>query len=202
MADSKTDIINLAATYISEARAIDPETDTGETPRTLNFLYDHARKKVLRAHTWGCAKVDVQISSDSTAPLFKWARAYTLPVEWVRNVSISETDIDFIECPRYEIKGRKLLTDEASPLNLTYIQDLTNVGDMDDMLIEGIARRLAADACLARTDWLPLLDFLEQKYEVYIEEAKFTDTMERRRALPDGYVHSGWDTAHFGGGSP
>ena len=200
MADSKTDVINLAATYMSEARSIDPETDTGETARTLNFLYDSSRKQVLRSHTWASAKVDIQISADSVAPLFKWARAFTLPVDWVRNVSISETDIDFIQCPRYEIKGRKLLTDEAAPLNLTYITDLTDVGDMDDMLIEGIARRLAADGCLARTDWLPLLDFLENKYTTFIEEAKFTDSMERRRALPDPYVHSGWDQVHFGGG--
>lgn len=202
MAEVKTDIINLAATYMSEARSIDPETDTGETARTLNFLYDNSRRQVLRAHTWSCAKEDVSISADGTAPLFKWSYAYTLPVDYIRAVSINETDIDFIDCPRYEIKGRKLLTNEAAPLYLTYIKDLEEVGTMDEMLVQSIALRLAADACVNRTDWLPLYDSLISRYETYVEEAKFTDSMEKRRPLPDPYVQSGWDTAHYGGGTP
>jgi hypothetical protein len=197
---SKTDIINLAATYISEARSIDPETDTGETPRTLNFLYDFTRKKVLRAHKWGSAKEDVQISADATAPIFKWARAFTLPVDFVRMVSIQEVDVDAINPPRYEIKGRKILTNEAAPLNVTYIKDLEAVGDMDDMLIDSIALRLAADAVMKTTDSIPMADFLEGKYVAMVEEAKFTDSMEQRRPLEDRYSQSSWDHAHFGGG--
>lgn len=196
---SRTDIINLAAVYISEARSIDPSTDTSETARTLDFLYDFSRKEVLRAHTWGCAKEDVQISADSTAPSFKWSRAFTLPVDFVRMVSIQEVDIDFINPPRFEIKGRKILTNEAAPLKVTYVKDLEEVGDMDDMLIKAIALKLASEGCLARTDSIPMADFILNRYNTFVEEAKFTDTMERRRALNDAHVNSSWDTSHFGG---
>ncbi len=198
---SRTDIINLAAVYISEARSIDPSTDTSETARTLDFLYDFSRKEVLRAHTWGCAKEDVLINADGTAPTFKWARAYTLPVDFVRMVSIQEVDIDAINPPRYEIKGRKILTSEAAPLKVTYIKDLETVGDMDDMLIKSIALKLAAEACLSRTDSIPMAEFILNRYNTFVEEAKFTDTMERRRALDAPHLQSDWDNSHFGGGA-
>jgi len=196
---SETDIKNLAAVYISESRSIDHSTDTSETARLLEFLYDFSRREVLRAHTWGCAKEDVQLSADATAPSFKWSRAFTLPVDFVRMVSIQEVDIDFINPPRFEIKGRKILTNEAAPLKVTYVKDLEEVGDMDDMLIKAIALKLAAEACLSRTDSIPMAEFILNRYNTFVEEAKFTDTMERRRALNDPHVDSAWDTSHYGG---
>lgn len=199
MASSKTDILNTAATYISEGRVIDYETDTGETARTLNFMYDQARRKTLRSAKWGPARTYVTISADSTAPAFKWSYAYTLPVDYLRLVAIQETDVDSIKCPRFEKVGRKLYTNEAAPLKVIYIKDLEEVGDMDDLLIDAIALRVAADTAYSRTDSMPLAEMLDQKWRAVISQAKTTDTQEQRRALVDPYYHSQWDSAHFGG---
>lgn len=201
MASSKTDILNIAATYISEGRVIDYDTDTGETARVLNFMYDQGRLKTLREAKWQCAREYVTISANSQAPAFKWTYSYTLPTDYVRMVSISDIDPDYVKRPMYEKVGRNIYTDEAAPLKLIYIKDLEEVGDMDELLVDAIALRIAADTAYNITDSLPLAQTLEDKWMAAISQAKTTDSQEQRRSLVDRYRYSNWDSAHFGGGN-
>lgn len=196
---SRTDLINIAAVRLGEARIIDPETDTGETARILNFQYEFSRQDVLHSHTWGSAKEFTTISSDSSDPIFKWGQSYNLPNDYLRAVSLNDVDIDDVWAPRHERVGRKLYADVASPLSLIYIKDLTEVGSMDPMLRQAIALKTAVDSCVARTDWLPLKDSIMAEYEVVLQQARTIDSMENRKPLQNRHRGSAWDAAHFGG---
>ena len=199
MAVTKTDIVNLAATHLGERRYTDPFTDTSPTAELLSFRYDFSRKEVLRSHTWGCAKKDVSLSADATAPEHTWGKRFLVPQESLRLVNIGNADLDDLHYKEYELKGQYIHTDLAAPLKVTYIKDEEDTSVFDALLVESIALHLAASCCMAITDDKGLSQGLFSLYERKVEEAKFTDSLQRRRPVDNMYASSVWDSIHYGG---
>lgn len=199
MAVTKTDIVNLASTHLGEKRYTDPFTDTSPTAELLSFRYDFSRKEVLRSHTWGCAKKDVSLSEDATAPEHTWSKRFLVPQESLRLVNIANTDLNDLHYKEYELKGQYIHTDLAAPLKITYIRDEDDTSLFDSMLTESIALHLAASCSIAITDDKGLSQGLFNLYDKKVEEAKFTDSLQRRRPVDNMYTYSAWDSLHQGG---
>ena len=199
MATTKNDIVNLAATHLGERRFTDAFTDTSPTAELLSFRYDFSRKEVLRSHTWGAAKEDIILSADATAPVHTWSRSFTVPQDSLRLVNIGNTDLDDLHYREYELKGQKIHTDLAAPLKITYIKDVTDTSMFDAQLVESIALHLASTCAMAITDDRGLAEGLFNLYERKVEEAKFTDSLQRRRPVDNQYASSTWDSLRFGG---
>jgi len=199
MAVTKTDIVNLASTHLGERRYTDPFTDTSPTAELLSFRYDFSRKEVLRSHTWGCAKKDVSLSEDATAPEHTWSKRFLVPQESLRLVNIANTDLNDLHYKEYELKGQYIHTDLAAPLKITYIRDEDDTSLFDSMLTESIALHLAASCSIAITDDKGLSQGLFNLYDKKVEEAKFTDSLQRRRPVDNMYTYSAWDSLHNGG---
>lgn len=198
-APTKSDIVNIAAVHLGEDTFVDPFTDDDPTAEVLSFKYDFSRREVLRSHTWSCAKIDVSLSADGTAPTHTWARRFLVPQESLRVVNVNNTDLDDLYFREFEIKGQYIHTDEAAPLKITYIRDEEDTSVFDPILVEGIALHLAASTCISITDDKALAQGLMQSYEAKIEEAKFIDSMQRRRPVDNQYRYSTWDCVHSGG---
>ena len=201
MAVTSTDIVNLAATHLGERRYADPFTNTSPTAELLSFRYDFSRREVLRSHTWGAAKVDISLSADATAPTHTWARSFTVPQDCLRLVNIGNTDLEDLHYREYELKGQKVHTDLAAPLKITYIQDITDTSLFDALLVESIALHLASTCATAITDDKGLAEGLYSLYERKVEEAKFTDSLQRRRPIDNQYAYSVWDGIRSGADS-
>ena len=199
MAVTKTDIVNLASTHLGERRYTDPFTDTSPTAELLSFRYDFSRKEVLRSHTWGCAKKDVSLSEDATAPEHTWSKRFLVPQESLRLVNIANTDLNDLHYKEYELKGQYIHTDLAAPLKITYIRDEDDTSLFDSMLTESISLHLAASCSIAITDDKGLSQGLFNLYDKKVEEAKFTDSLQRRRPVDNMYTYSAWDSLHQGG---
>ncbi len=199
MAVTKTDIVNLASTHLGEKTFTDPFVDTSPTAVLLAFRYDFSRREVLRSHAWGAAKKDVSLSADATAPTHTWTKRYLVPQESLRLVNINNTDLDDLYFREYEIKGQYIHTDEAAPLKITYITDEEDTSKFDPVLVNCIALHLAASTAIAITDDKNLAAGLMQRYDALVEEAKFTDSLQRRRPTDNKYRYSNWDAVHFGG---
>jgi len=199
MAVTKTDIVNLASTHLGERRYTDPFTDTSPTAELLSFRYDFSRKEVLRSHTWGCAKKDVSLSEDATAPEHTWSKRFLVPQESLRLVNIANTDLNDLHYKEYELKGQYIHTDLAAPLKITYIRDEDDTSLFDSMLTESIALHLAASCSMAITDDKGLSQGLFNLYDRKVEEAKFIDSLQRRRPVDNMYTYSAWDSLHNGG---
>lgn len=199
MAVTKTDIVNLASTHLGERRYTDPFTDTSPTAELLSFRYDFSRKEVLRSHTWGCAKKDVSLSEDATAPEHTWSKRFLVPQESLRLVNIANTDLNDLHYKEYELKAQYIHTDLAAPLKITYIRDEDDTSLFDSMLTESIALHLAASCSIAITDDKGLSQGLFNLYDKKVEEAKFTDSLQRRRPVDNMYTYSAWDSLHQGG---
>ena len=199
MAVTKTDIVNLAATHLGERRYTDPFTDTSPTAELLSFRYDFSRKEVLRSHTWGCAKKDASLSEDATAPVHTWSKRYLVPQESLRLVNIADADLNDLHAKEYELKGQYIHTDLAAPLKVTYIRDEEDTSLFDALLVESIALHLAASCSMAIADDKGLTQGLFALYDRKVEEAKFTDSLQRRRPVDNMYASSAWDSLHHGG---
>jgi hypothetical protein len=199
MAVTKTDIVNLASTHLGERRYTDPFTDTSPTAELLSFRYDFSRKEVLRSHTWGCAKKDVSLSEDATAPEHTWSKRFLVPQESLRLVNIANTDLNDLHYKEYELKGQYIHTDLAAPLKITYIRDEDDTSLFDSMLTESISLHLAASCSMAITDDKGLSQGLFNLYDRKVEEAKFIDSLQRRRPVDNMYTYSAWDSLHNGG---
>jgi hypothetical protein len=199
MAVTSNDICNLAATHLGERRFADVFTDTNPTAELLSFRYDFSRREVLRSHTWGAAKVDVSLSADATAPTHTWARSFTVPQESLRLVNIGNTDLEDLYYREWELKGQAIHTNLSAPLKITYIKDEEDTSKFDALLVESIALHLAASCCVAITDDKGLAEGLFKLYESKVEEAKFTDSLQRRRPVDNAYQSSVWDSIRSGG---
>lgn len=201
MAITSTDIVNLAATHLGERRYADPFTDTSPTAELLSFRYDFSRREVLRSHTWGAAKVDISLSADATAPTHTWARRFLVPQDSLRLVNIGNTDLEDLHYREWELKGQYIHTDLTAPLKITYIQDITDTSLFDALLVESIALHLASTCATAITDDKGLAEGLYSLYERKVEEAKFTDSLQRRRPVDNIYQYSVWDGIRSGADS-
>lgn len=201
MAVTSTDIVNLAATHLGERRYADPFTDTSPTAELLSFRYDFSRREVLRSHTWGAAKVDISLSADATAPTHTWARRFLVPQDSLRLVNIGNTDLEDLHYREWELKGQYIHTDLTAPLKITYIQDITDTSLFDALLVESIVLHLASTCATAITDDKGLAEGLYSLYERKVEEAKFTDSLQRRRPVDNQFQYSVWDGIHSGADS-
>lgn len=113
---SPTEVINhaLDLNNVSPIDSIDGEDAKSQKCRRI---YEMALPEVFEEDEWNAAKTRVAVAADVETPLSEWTYQYTLPADCGRIVRIN--DDDTIE---WEEEGRKILTDEASPIYLEYIK--------------------------------------------------------------------------------
>ncbi len=176
MANTVTEICNAALTRIGVDRITDFAADNSIVAVRCRDNYDIARKAALRAYPWNCATKLETLPAETDAPKWRFARAFKLPDDWLRLVTI-DGERDFNK--RYRIVGRLIMTEDApSSLNIEYIFDLTNVAAMDALVTDAIAQRLAATLAYDRTGSAGVA---EDKWRVYagmIREARAIDAQE------------------------
>lgn len=104
-------------------------------------LYDSTRKLLLRQFQWNFATTRVALAASGTTPIFGYANQFPLPSDYVRLVGIWQQSSD------YAIENYNgtpmLLTNDGTPLQIKYIQDITDTTKMDDIFIEVLTLWLA-----------------------------------------------------------
>lgn len=141
-----------------------------------NQLLSGVVDATLRAHAWGCARYRATLAQVSSyTPPSDYAYAYQLPtnpyclrVLWMGDKS-----------DRYDwrIEGRYLVTSEAEAIIL-YIKRITDPTEMDSLLLDAIAARLASDMALALTGSRAMREDLFGMYKDKLSEAQLVDNRE------------------------
>ena len=169
---SEVDIINSALNMIGASNIISRGEDS-KSARVANQRYDYVRDAVLRAHPWNCAVARRAVAADSDTPAFGYTYQFTLPTDpyCLRVLGLDYMDVDFV------VEGRKIHSDEST-INLRYIARLTDLNEYDQLLIEAIAARLAADISFALVQSTSLTGSLFSIYEQKLSEARFVDATE------------------------
>mgnify|MGYP003629760355 FL=1 len=177
---SDVDICNSALNAIGASNIISL-TEDSRAARVCNQRYEFVRDSVFRAHPWNCLISRVEVAADSTAPAFEFEYAHTLPTDPYCLRVLRPQDPDSV----FKIEGRKLLAN-STPFKFIYISRVTDPNEYDQLLIEALAARLAADISYALVNSATLTQSLYAIYESKLSEARFVDATE---GTPDNVIN-------------
>jgi len=177
---SDVDICNSALNMIGASNIISL-TEDSRAARVCNQRYEFVRDAVFRAHPWNCLITRVEVAADATAPAFEFEYAHTLPTDPYCLRVLRPQDPDSV----FKIEGRKLLAN-STPFKFIYISRVTDPNEYDQLLIEALAARLAADISYALVNSATLTQNLFAIYEAKLSEARFVDATE---GTPDNVVN-------------
>ena len=194
MATSKTEIANLALLKLGKNPITNIE-DTGDHHAAIiRQAWDILRDSELRNHAWLFALKRILLPALAALPAFGYGRAYQLPPDFLRLVSING------ECAPYDpaayspaaymrwvIENGKVLTDYPSPVQVRYVARVENTFEWDASFVELFACRLAAELTQkvngSGTDrQLAWREYMEARAAAYKNNAIETDT----QTFPDG----------------
>jgi hypothetical protein len=169
---SDVDICNSALNMIG-ASNISALTEDSKTARICNQRYSFIRDAVFRSHPWNSLIRRVSLSPDSQTPEFDFSYQYQLPTDpyCLRVLSLQDNDTV------HTIEGRKLLCNEST-VKLKYVARIVDTNEYDQLLIETLAARLAADVSFALVNSTSLMQQMESLYDSKIREARFVDATE------------------------
>jgi len=169
---SDVDICNSALNMIG-ASNISALTEDSKTARICNQRYTFIRDAVFRSHPWNSLIKRVTLAPDSTTPEFDFSYQFTLPTDpyCLRVLSLQDNDTV------HTIEGRKLLANEST-VKLKYVARIVDTNEYDQLLIETLSARLAADISFALVNSTSLMQQMEAMYDSKIREARFVDATE------------------------
>lgn len=179
MAD--VDICNRALQKLGQPR-ITSLSDQSVSARACATAYDPRRKALLRRHRWSFAIQRFQIAADANPPAFGPANSFTLPNGCLKvlapDVIQNTNDRDWI------IEGGKLLTSQASPINLRCVMNITDTTLMDPLFQEALAADMASEMCEALTQSNTKKQSALADLKTALDEAKKANAIEQVAQVP------------------
>ena len=169
---SNVDICNSALNMIGASNIISL-TEDSRAARVCNQRFEFVRDAVMRAHPWNCLIVRTSLAADSDTPAFEFDHQHTLPTDPYCLRVLRPQDPDTV----FRVEGRKIIS-STTPFKMIYVARITDPNEYDQLLIESIASRLAADISYALVNSASLSQMLMAMYESKLSEARFVDATE------------------------
>lgn len=169
---SDVDICNSALNMIGASNIISL-TEDSRAARVCNQRYAFVRDAVMRAHPWNCLVTRTSLAADSDTPAFEFDYQHTLPTDPYCLRVLRPQDPDTV----FRVEGRKIIS-STTPFKMIYVARITDPNEYDQLLIESIAARLAADVSYALVNSASLSQMLMATYESKLSEARFVDATE------------------------
>ena len=169
---SNVDICNSALNMIGASNIISL-TEDSRAARVCNQRFEFVRDAVMRAHPWNCLIVRTSLAADSDTPAFEFDHQHTLPTDPYCLRVLRPQDPDTV----FRVEGRKIIS-STTPFKMIYVARITDPNEYDQLLIESIASRLAADISYALVNSASLSQMLMATYESKLSEARFVDATE------------------------
>ena len=169
---SAVDICNSALNNIGASNIISL-TENSRAARVCNQRYEFVRDAVFRAHPWNCLITRASLAADEATPSFEFDYFHTLPTDPYCLRVMRPEDPDTV----FRVEGRKIAS-STTPFPLIYVARVTDPNEYDQLLIEAIAARLAADVSYALVNSAVLTSNLFGLYERKLGEARFVDATE------------------------
>lgn len=178
---SKVEIANRALQKLGAKRIVSLEEDS-RNARAVNACYETLKEAELRKHPWSFAVKRVQLAADTDAPAFGKARTFQLPSDYLRLLApdpeLNLNDLD------WQIEGRKIATNDSSPLDVRYIYNVTDPNEMDVLFREALAASIALELAEEITQSNTKKGDADYGYEKAVNEAKKTNAIERAASQP------------------
>ena len=181
----KTGIANLALSNLGEAR-IQSLTENSARARACSARIDGVLETVLRMAVWNSA-LERKLLTQIDAPLFGWNYTYQLPSDCIKVVEVEPVS-------KFHVEKRNILSNETT-LYLLYIATPTDTNNLDSLLAEAIAMKLAVEVAETLTSKEGLKQEMAQKYFLALQEARSANSRDK---TPEHRERSSWLDAKKG----
>lgn len=190
--NSQTSICNLALAYLGQPTIYSLQEENEQT-RWLNLFYNPVREEVLRTHDWGFAAAQkplVRVESMTARP-GEFCYKYPADALFVRRVFTArdpQTPLPFEE--RFDPGlHMRVIVSRVPGAQVRYTRRMTDETQYDSAFVKAFALALACDSALALTGDIDLAARLQQKYTLYLEEARRSNMTEQwvRAPQQDGF---------------
>lgn len=198
---TETAIVNIALGRAQiSARLTDYATDTGKEARAARDAYESIRDNMLRKYLWSFAKKRVELAEVVTVPAFGRDRAFALPADFLRAISVHPSDSDWAKI-RYKLEtvevsgsdARVIVTD-ATQLFLRYVAKQTNTSLMDPMFREALSWDLAKHFALVVKESTTQAEYCGKELRAALNEAKAANAIED---WPEEFPAGSWLNERF-----
>lgn len=140
---TKTDIANLALSHARETKLSgDVDTLNGQNAEIIRDHWEQVLRESLSIAKPAFAKKRTALSLDTETPAFEYDNQFNLPSDYVDMVRFNG-EVVSISNDKYEIEGRKLLTNETEA-KLVYVRYVTDTSLYDPDFINGLSMLLGA----------------------------------------------------------
>ena len=168
---SEVSICNRALAMLG-ANTITSLSDGSTEANVCNAVYADARDAVLRAFPWACAIQRATLAQLSTAPVWGYDKAYSLP-----NDPHCLAVLDIQESTQYRIEGRTLVCN-SDTATIKYVARITDPGQFDPAFVFALACRIGAEVSYALSQNRSLSNDMWGLAEKAIMEASMYDGAE------------------------
>lgn len=185
---SDVQICNRALQIIGVTTRITALSDSNQTARDLNTMYEPVRDAELRKHPWSFALARTVLAPVATAPAFQYAYAFQLPSDFIR----LHPDYDYQAETDWQIEANQILTNDSDKMYLRYIKQVADANLFDPLFREALAAQLGYQMAPPATESNTRRQDALNAYSTVIAEAKKVNAIEKVSAkTPD----SSWITA-------
>jgi hypothetical protein len=148
---SDVEIVNAALTLLGESRIISLN-DNQKPARDAKAIFATSRDALLAAYNWSFAKTRVQLTASAITPLFGFDRAFPLPVDCLRVLTVGDyyvgadlSDYRGANPEVFTIEGRQILTNLGAPLNVQYVKRVEDASQFHPCFVKAFGCQLAFD---------------------------------------------------------
>lgn len=168
---SNVEVCNLALTKIGEEPIISL-TEDSKAGRLCNLHFNRTRNMTLRSHSWNFAIKREDLAKSTTDPEYKFTAKFALPVDLIRLL-----DTNLLNDQDYKVEGKFILVN-ADSIKIKYIYEVTDPSEFDELFIETLSCKLAAELAIPLADNVNLADFMYQQYAAKLRTARSIDATE------------------------
>jgi len=165
----KTGIANLALGNLGEA-SIQSLSDNNARARACSSRIDDVIVTILRMHVWNSA-LERKLLTNIGEPIFGWNYIYQLPADYIKVVEVEPVS-------KYMVEKKNILSNEKT-LYLLYVATPTDINNLDPLLVEAIAMKLAWEIAETLTSKAGLKQEMMQKYIISLQEARSANSKDR-----------------------
>jgi len=180
MAKSKTEICNLAVSWLGGKHITSVDDDPSKEARLCRANYDQSRQAVLEEREWTFAVKRATLTPLSEEPLFGYNYKFLLPPDLLVTINAYDpADAGQKQPPgiSHVREGNHLCAD-ISQVNIKYIFDLTNTTKFSSLFSQTVAAHIAANIAVGLTENATQQERMMVVYEDKLNKAISSDSLQ------------------------
>lgn len=183
MAKSKTEICNLAVSWLGGTKIMSVNDDDSFSARLCRANYDMSRKAVLEEREWTFAVTRGVLTPLLDAPSFGYNYKFLVPPDFLRIIGVYNPSHSGAINPPMEqhlIEGNKILAN-ISEINVKAVFDVTNTTMFSSLFDQALAAHVAMNIAIPLTESKQMLEDMKFLYEDKLQKAISSDSLQGSR---------------------